>query len=38
MLAEGHLTRGRFAVMLQRIAMLPLPAANDWWQDLKSNR
>jgi hypothetical protein len=27
MLAEGHLTRGRFAAMLQRIAMLPLPAS-----------
>jgi len=26
MLAEGHLTRGRFAAMLRRIAMLPLPA------------
>jgi len=27
MLAEGHLTRGRFAAMLRRIAMLPLPAS-----------
>lgn len=27
MLAEGHLTRGRFASMLRRIAMLPLPAS-----------
>jgi hypothetical protein len=27
MLAEGHLTRGRFAAMLQGIAMLPLPAS-----------
>ncbi|HEY5174427.1 MAG TPA: IS1380 family transposase [Terriglobales bacterium] len=26
MLAEGHLTRGRFAAMLRRIARLPLPA------------
>ena len=26
MLAEGHLTRGRFAAMLRRIATLPLPA------------
>jgi hypothetical protein len=26
MLAEGHLTRGRFAAMLRQIAMLPLPA------------
>ena len=26
MLAEGHLTRARFAAMLRRIAMLPLPA------------
>jgi hypothetical protein len=26
MLAEGYLTRGRFAAMLRRIAMLPLPA------------
>ena len=26
MLAEGHLTRERFATMLRRIAMLPLPA------------
>ena len=26
MLAAGHLTRGRFAAMLRRIAMLPLPA------------
>jgi hypothetical protein len=26
MLAEGHLTRGRFAAMLRRIALLPLPA------------
>ena len=26
MLAEGHLTRGRFAAMLRRIAMLPVPA------------
>ena len=27
MLAEGHLTRGRFAAMLRRIAILPLPAS-----------
>jgi hypothetical protein len=27
MLAEGHLTRPRFAAMLRRIAMLPLPAS-----------
>jgi hypothetical protein len=27
MLAEGHLTRGRFAAMMRRIAMLPLPAS-----------
>jgi hypothetical protein len=27
LLAEGHLTRGRFAAMLRRIAMLPLPAS-----------
>jgi hypothetical protein len=27
MLEEGHLTRGRFAAMLRRIAMLPLPAS-----------
>jgi len=27
MLAEGHLTRGRFAAMLRRITMLPLPAS-----------
>src|ERR1039458_3907475 len=26
MLAEGHLTRGRFAAMLRRIALLPLQA------------
>jgi hypothetical protein len=26
MLAEGHLTRGRFTAMLHRIALLPLPA------------
>jgi hypothetical protein len=26
MLAEGHLTRARFAAMLRRIALLPLPA------------
>jgi hypothetical protein len=26
MLAEGHLTRGRFAAMLRRIALFPLPA------------
>jgi Transposase DDE domain group 1 len=26
MLAEGHLTRTRFAAMLRRIALLPLPA------------
>jgi hypothetical protein len=26
LLAEGHLTRGRFATMLRRIALLPLPA------------
>jgi hypothetical protein len=26
MLAEGHLTRVRFAAMLRRIALLPLPA------------
>jgi hypothetical protein len=26
MLAEGHLTRRRFATMLRRIALLPLPA------------
>jgi hypothetical protein len=26
MLAEGHLTRGRFTAMLRRIALLPLPA------------
>jgi hypothetical protein len=25
-LAEGHLTRARFAAMLRRIALLPLPA------------
>jgi len=27
LLAEGHLTRGRFAAMLGRIALLPLPAS-----------
>ena len=27
LLAEGHLTRKRFASMLRRIAMLPLPAS-----------
>jgi len=27
MLSEGHLTRGRFAAMLQRIEMLALPAS-----------
>jgi len=27
MLAEGHLTRGRFAALLRRIAMLPLQAS-----------
>ncbi len=27
MLAEGHLTRGRFAAMMRRIATLPLPAS-----------
>jgi hypothetical protein len=27
MLAEGHLTRARFAAMLRRITMLPLPAS-----------
>jgi hypothetical protein len=27
LLAEGHLTRERFAAMLRRIAMLPLPAS-----------
>jgi hypothetical protein len=27
LLAEGHLTRGRFAAMLRRIAILPLPAS-----------
>jgi len=27
MLAEGHLTRTRFAAMLRRIALLPLPAS-----------
>ena len=27
LLAEGHLTRGRFVAMLRRIAMLPLPAS-----------
>jgi hypothetical protein len=27
MLAEGHLTRGRFVAMLRRIALLPLPAS-----------
>jgi hypothetical protein len=27
MLAEKHLTRGRVAAMLRRIAMLPLPAS-----------
>jgi len=26
MLAEGHLTRTRFAAMMRRIALLPLPA------------
>jgi hypothetical protein len=26
MLAEGHLTRTRFAAMLRRIALLPIPA------------
>jgi hypothetical protein len=26
MLAEGHLTRARFAAMMRRIALLPLPA------------
>jgi hypothetical protein len=26
-LAEGHLTRTRFAAMLRRIALLPLPAS-----------
>ncbi len=26
MLAEGHLTRTRFAAMLRNIALLPLPA------------
>jgi hypothetical protein len=26
MLAEGHLTRGRFAATMRRIALLPLPA------------
>jgi hypothetical protein len=26
LLAEGHLTRTRFAAMLRRIALLPLPA------------
>ncbi len=27
LLAEGHLTRGRFAAMLRRITLLPLPAS-----------
>jgi hypothetical protein len=27
LLAEGHLTRERFAAMLRRIALLPLPAS-----------
>jgi len=27
MLAEGHLTRTRFAAMLRNIALLPLPAS-----------
>jgi len=27
MLAEGHLTRERFAAMLRQMAMLPLPAS-----------
>jgi hypothetical protein len=27
MLAEGHLTRGRFVAMLRRIARLPLPVS-----------
>jgi hypothetical protein len=26
MLAEGHLTKARFAAMLRKIALLPLPA------------
>jgi hypothetical protein len=27
MLTEGHLTRGRFAAILRRVAMLPPPAS-----------
>jgi hypothetical protein len=27
LLAEGHLTRGRFAAMLRRITLLPFPAS-----------
>lgn len=35
MLAEGHLTRARFAAILRRIAMLLLPV--NWNADGKAN-